>query len=51
MPCVVLVLDPRGDSLFDRPEYVLRRGALRVVRAVLGVVRHVHPGARLIDLE
>ena len=27
------------------------RGALRIVRAVLGVVRHVHSGARLVDLE
>jgi hypothetical protein len=47
----MLVLDTGGNPLLDRPEYVLRRGALRIVRAVLGVVRHVHPGARLIDLE
>ena len=47
----MLVLDTRGNPLLDCPEYVLRCGALRVVRAVVGVVRDVHSGARLIDLE
>ena len=47
----MLVLHARGDSLLDCPEYVLGRGALRVVRAVLCVVRHVHSGARFVDLE
>ena len=47
----MLVLHARGDPLLDCPEYVLGRGALRVVRAVLGMVRHVHSGARFVDLE
>ena len=48
--CHALALYSCGDPLPNCPKYVPRGGSPRVVRAVLGVVGHVHPGACTIDL-
>ena len=49
---VVLILHALGNSSLDGPaEYVLRCGAPGVVRAVLGVVCHVHPVPGLVYVK
>ena len=48
---VMLVLHLARDALADGAEDVPGRGPLGLVWAALGVVRHVHPGACLVELQ